>query len=151
MVFKQVRDKLFNNPRLSSSVKTLLYIYTFLFVEVFGLFILNIGLSYLSDNIFISGAVVGVVLFVAQYLVRLCLYLGLIAVVFITISTSFILFFLTLITKILRKNNQSFSEIILMRLEEIVTLKKYWIVYIILILVTIILADSNIIDLRGLF
>lgn len=148
---KDALIKLLNKYQLSGTVQNFLYGYFSWFALTLVLFLLTIGFDYILENISTSNDTVGVTLFVVKYFMHFGLYLSWILIAFFTLATFIILVFLTLITKVFYMNDLTLLEITLVRLEEIITLKRYWIVYIIIALIIMILADNQMFGLDDLF
>lgn len=144
-------DTLLNCSTVSERMKIFLLVYTKGLLSLLTLFIVSLGWNYIVENIYIDNDFIAVIIFAIKYFIAFAVYIGFIIIVFFTIVTSAILFILTLVTKVFHKNNQTLLEIILVRLEEIVTFKRYWFIYIVMIFVFIILADNNMLGLSDFF
>lgn len=112
-------------------------------------FLLCIGLNYVYTNL--SSGLVEAVLFVVTLFVNLGVYIMFMATVFFTFVTIAIMISLALISKIFYGDNRSLFRLSLIKLEDIVTMKRYLLIYVIMFFVIIILADNNVFGLRDLF
>lgn len=148
---KEILFKLFNKYKLPEAMQSFLYGYSFWFVLTFALFILAVGFDYILENTSTSNDTIGVILFVIKYLITLASYLIFILITFFTLATFIILIPLIFLTKVFYKSDLALLEITLVRLNEVLTLKRYWVVYIIIALIIIILADNNMLGLNDLF